>query len=163
GASVAELAQALIDNDLEEAPVLRERRRLAFASSLPGDPEAGDVTLSPYGACVLICGPSASGKSSVAKRIVQALRDCGYEFCLVAPEGDCEGVESAVVIGSAAAPPPLEEVVQLLEKLGANGVVSLTGTPISDRPRLFVDLFAELLQLRARYGRPHWLVVDEVH
>jgi hypothetical protein len=163
GAGVAQLAQALIDDDLDGVPMQRERRRLAFASSVPGDPEAGDVALSPYGGCVLICGPSASGKSSIAKRIVEALRECGYEFCLVDPEGDYEGLEGAVVIGAADAPPPVDEVVQLLESLGTNGVVSLTGTPISDRPRLFVDLLGKLLQLRARYGRPHWLVVDEVH
>jgi len=81
----------------------------------------------------------------------------------VDPEGDYEGLEGAVVVGGADAPPALDEAVQLLENLGANGVVCLTGTPISDRPRLFVDLFGKLLQLRARYGRPHWLVIDEVH
>ncbi len=44
-----------------------------------------------------------------------------------------------------------------------NGVVCMTGVPISDRPRYFAALLSDLLQLRGRYGRPHWLVIDEAH
>jgi hypothetical protein len=54
-------------------------------------------------------------------------------------------------------------VEQLLEDVGVNAVVSLTGTPISDRPPFFVELLSKLLQMRTRYGRPHWLIIDEVH
>jgi hydroxymethylpyrimidine pyrophosphatase-like HAD family hydrolase len=158
GAGVAELVAAMIENDLAGARARSGRRTLTFATSADGD-----VTLEPYGGCVLICGASASGKSTVAKRILESIRDCTYQFCLVDPEGDYENLAGAVVIGKPDAPPTLEEAVQLLEDVGVNGVVCLTGTPISDRPPFFVELFAKLLQMRARYGRPHWLVLDEVH
>jgi len=53
--------------------------------------------------------------------------------------------------------------MQLLEDYGVNGVVCMTGVPISDRPRYFSALLSDLLQLRGRYGRPHWIVIDEAH
>jgi hypothetical protein len=68
-----------------------------------------------------------------------------------------------VTIGTPDAAPTLEETVQLLEDVGVNAVVCMTGVPLSDRPQIFVDLFAQLLQMRVRYGRPHWLVLDEAH
>jgi hydroxymethylpyrimidine pyrophosphatase-like HAD family hydrolase len=158
GAGVAELAAALVDNDLAAPRERPERRSLEFGTS-DGKP----IALPAFGGCVLICGASASGKSTIAKRIVESIRDCGYQFCLVDPEGDYEALNGAVVIGKADAAPTIDEAMQLLEDVGVNGVVSLTATPLSDRPSFFVELLAKLLQMRARYGRPHWLVIDEVH
>ncbi len=158
GAGVAELAAGLIESDLAGSRVRPERRSLEFGTS-----EGRPVALRPFGGCVLICGPSASGKSTVAKRIVESIRNCGYQFCLVDPEGDYEALSGAVVIGKPDAPPKLDEVEQLLEDVGVNSVVSLTGTPLSDRPPFFIELLSKLLQMRTRYGRPHWLVIDEVH
>jgi hydroxymethylpyrimidine pyrophosphatase-like HAD family hydrolase len=158
GAGVAELAAGLIENDLAGPRVRPERRSLEFGTS-----DGRPVALRPFGGCVLICGPSASGKSTVAKRIVESIRDCGYQFCLIDPEGDYEAFGGAVVIGKPDSAPKLDEVEQLLEDVGVNSVVSLTGTPLSDRPPFFVELLSKLMQMRTRYGRPHWLVIDEVH
>jgi hypothetical protein len=41
--------------------------------------------------------------------------------------------------------------------------VSLVGVPLSDRPGIFESLLPRLLELRARTGRPHWIIVDETH
>jgi hypothetical protein len=35
--------------------------------------------------------------------------------------------------------------------------------PIADRPAFFISLFAKLLQMRIKLGRPHWLLLDEAH
>src|SRR5262249_22431166 len=158
GAGVAELATALIENDLAAPHERPERRNLEFGTS-----DGKSSALPAFGGCVLICGPSASGKSTIAKRIVESIRNGGYQFCLVDPEGDYEGLSGAVIIGKADVAPTIDEAVQLLEDVGVNGVVSLTATPLSDRPAFFVELLAKLLQMRTRYGRPHWLVIDEVH
>ncbi len=158
GAGVAELAAGLMENDLAGPRERPERRSLEFGAS-DGQP----ISLPAFGGCVLICGPSASGKSTVAKRIVESIRDGGYQFCLVDPEGDYEALSGAVIIGKADAAPTIDEAMQLLEDVGVNGVVSLTATALSDRPSFFVELLAKLLQMRTRYGRPHWLVIDEVH
>jgi HAD superfamily hydrolase (TIGR01484 family) len=158
GDGVRELATALVANDLADYPATN-RERLAFGSDMDGAP----VTLEPYGDCILICGASASGKSTVARRIVESLQQHDYQLCIVDPEGDYEEHPGAVVLGKPDAPPLREEVMQLLEDYGMNSVVCMTGVPISDRPPFFATLLTDLLKLRGRYGRPHWLVIDEAH
>jgi hydroxymethylpyrimidine pyrophosphatase-like HAD family hydrolase len=158
GAGVQELVADLVDNDLgsTRSP---DGQRLKFGADESGTP----VSLEPYGGCMLICGASASGKSTVARRVVESLQQLQYQLCIVDPEGDYEEQPGAVVIGKPDAEPRREEVMQLLQDYGVNGVVSMTGVPISDRPPYFAALLSDLLQLRARYGRPHWLVIDEAH
>jgi len=158
GAGVEELALALVEDDLGAARS-PDSQQLAFGVDERGLP----VPLEPHGGCILVCGASASGKSTVARRIVESLQKHSYQFCIVDPEGDYEEQPGAVVIGKPDAEPRREEVVQLLEDYGVNGVVCLTGVPISDRPPYFSALLTDLLQMRVRYGRPHWLVIDEAH
>lgn len=157
-AGVRELAADLVAHDLE-ATRSPHREQLTFGNDERGAP----VTLEPYGSCILVCGASASGKSTVARRIVESMTELEYQFCIVDPEGDYEEQPNAVVVGKPDSEPRREEAIQLLEDYGVNGVVCMTGVPISDRPRYFTALLADLLQLRVRYGRPHWLVIDEAH
>jgi hydroxymethylpyrimidine pyrophosphatase-like HAD family hydrolase len=158
GVGVQELAAQLIDNDLA-ATRPPDGQQLKFGIADNGMP----VTLEPYGGCILVCGASASGKSTVARRVIESLQQLSYQLCIIDPEGDYEEQPGAVVIGKPDAEPRREEVMQLLEDYGVNGVVCMTGVPISDRPRYFSALLSDLLQLRVRYGRPHWLVIDEAH
>jgi hypothetical protein len=37
------------------------------------------------------------------------------------------------------------------------------GVAVADRPTYFEKLFGEIMQLRGRTGRPHWLILDEAH
>src|SRR5687767_6520230 len=158
GAGVQELAAELIDDDLA-ATRSPDEQKLQFGIDERGTP----VTLEPYDGCILICGASASGKSTVARRIVESLQHVEYQLCIIDPEGDYEEQPGAVVVGKPDAEPRRDEVLQLLEDYGVNGVVCMTGVPISDRPPYFSALLSDLLQLRGRYGRPHWLVIDEAH
>ena len=158
GAGVRELAEALVANDLGTTRSPADQQ-LEFGVDELGNP----VTLEPYGGCTLVCGASASGKSTVARRVVESLLRCSYQLCIIDPEGDYEEQPGAIVVGKPDAEPSRDEIMQLLEDYTVNGVVCLTGVPISDRPRYFSALLADLLDLRARYGRPHWLVIDEAH
>ena len=158
GDGVRELASELVTHDLEAASS-PDRQQLPLGV----DERGNTVNLEPYGDCILVCGASASGKSTVARRVVESLQRLSYQFCVIDPEGDYEDQPGAVVIGKPDAEPRRDEVVQLLEDYGVNGVVCMTGVPISDRPRYFSALLTDLLQLRVRYGRPHWLVIDEAH
>jgi hypothetical protein len=119
--------------------------------------------LSPYGQSVLICGPSASGKSTVATRIVESIQEQQYQFCLIDPEGDYDDFEGAVMFGGPEVIPSEDEILRLLADPNANAVVYLTGLPISDCPPFFLRLLSQLLQIRSRTGRPHWLILDEAH
>jgi hypothetical protein len=158
GDGVQELAAALVTDDLG-ASRSPDSQRLKFGV----DERGTAVTLEPYGDCILVCGASASGKSTVARRVVESLQQLSYQLCIIDPEGDYEEQPGAVIIGKPDAEPRRDEVLQLLEDYGVNGVVCMTGVPISDRPPYFSALLSDLLQLRGHYGRPHWLVIDEAH
>jgi adenylylsulfate kinase-like enzyme len=46
------------------------------------------ATVPPYGLNILIAGPSASGKSTLALGITERLISAAYQVCIVDPEGD---------------------------------------------------------------------------
>jgi HAD superfamily hydrolase (TIGR01484 family) len=158
GQGVAQLIQRMIANDLADLDGKLTRHHLEF-----GVGDGGPVCLPPYGPSVLIAGPSASGKSTVATQIVETLVERQYQFCLIDPEGDYENYEQAIVLGGPKAAPQSGEVLRVLENPEASVVVSMTGMPIPDRPPFFLKLLPYLLQMRARLGRPHWLILDEAH
>ena len=59
--------------------------------------------------------------------------------------------------------PTVDECMHLLGKPDENAVINLLGLKLNDRPGFFMSLFARIRDLRAKTGRPHWLIVDEAH
>jgi hypothetical protein len=108
-------------------------------------------------------GTSGSGKSTLTTGFLERLAEAKYTFCLIDPEGDYENFADAVSLGTPTRPPSVDEIVQLLSKPHTNCVANIVGLPISDRPGFFASLAPRLQELRARSGRPHWLVIDEAH
>ena len=158
GQGVEELIEKVVENDLEDWEVEIARHHLEFGSD-----ESGPVYLPPYSDSILITGPSACGKSTVATQIVETLAKHQYQFCLIDPEGDYESFDEAVVLGGPKGRPEIEEVMSVLDNPETSVVISMTGMPISDRPPYFLELLSKLLQMRSRLGRPHWLILDEAH
>jgi HAD superfamily hydrolase (TIGR01484 family) len=158
GSGVVELMDEMIANDLSQRAGNIERHYLSL-----GQAGKNEVKLTAYGPAILLAGPSASGKSTVATDFVETVAAKGYQFCIIDPEGDYESFEGAVVLGGPQRAPVATEVLKLLEKPDENAVVSLTGMKIADRPPFFLELLPQLLQMRARTGRPHWLILDEAH
>ena len=72
-------------------------------------------------------------------------------------------LEDVVVLGDSNHPPNPDEMVELLADPSRNFVVNLLGVALEHRPDFFVPLLPRLQELRARTGRPHWIVVDEAH
>lgn len=68
-----------------------------------------------------------------------------------------------MILGDSKRAPTVKEIIQLLEQPHQNGVVNLLGLALEHRPNFFNEVFPALLELRARTGRPHWLVIDETH
>jgi HAD superfamily hydrolase (TIGR01484 family) len=159
GAGVAELIDRLVKDDLHDLEGRLTRHHLPLGDDADGNP----VSLWPHGPGVLIAGPSGSGKSTAATSFLEALAERHYQFCIIDPEGDYESLPLAVTLGSARRGPTVEEIIQLLKKPEQSAVVNLVGLPIADRPPFFLGLLPRLLEMRARTGRPHWLVVDEAH
>src|SRR5690606_37875970 len=86
-----------------------------------------------------------------------------YQFCLIDPEGDYGTMDGAVVVGNEQQPPSPDEVLDLLTTNENSVIVNLLGVKLEERPALFTALFARLTEYRARFGRPHWIIVDEAH
>jgi hypothetical protein len=121
------------------------------------------VHLCGHGENLLVAGASGSGKSSALSGILEGLVERGYQFCLVDPEGDYDGLRDALVLGGSSRTPEPDEVHAALQQPGQNVVVNLLGIPLEERPLYFKHLHLRLQEMRIKTGRPHWLVVDEAH
>lgn len=159
GAGVTELIDAMIESDLAS---LEGRLTRHFLHLGAGD-DGQEVKLSPFGYDILVAGPSGSGKSTAATSFLERLSDHHYQFCIIDPEGDYDSLEGTVTLGGAEHGPTVDEVLQMLATSYDNIVVNLIGLPLSDRPPFFMALFPRLQEMRARTGRPHWIVLDEAH
>jgi hypothetical protein len=159
GAGVAELVDDLIANDLQHVAGELERHFIELGTRLDGSA----ARLSPYGRNILIAGPSGSGKSTIAAGIIERLIDKGYQVCVIDPEGDYTGLHDVVPLGNARRAPGVNEILRILEEPSISLSVNLLGIPLADRPEFFAQLIPNLQALRARTGRPHWIVLDEAH
>ena len=159
GKGVQQLIEKLLDNDLEDVETRRARSHVLLGKS----PDGREVAVKSYGTSLLIAGPSGSGKSTVVRSILERLQEGEYQVCVIDPEGDYDDLESVITLGTSARAPDIEEVLQLLQKPKSSVGVNLVGLPLSDRPVFFGVLLPKLQELRARTGRPHWIVLDEAH
>ena len=159
GDAVAELIDDLIAHDLAQTPRRAPRRRLLLGTRDDGV----IVRLPTAGYSAVVAGPSGSGKSMVATGLLERLAGAGYQLCAIDPEGHYAAVGDAIVFGTAERPPTAEEVFTALEKPDANVIVNLVGMAVGDRAPFFTGLIPRLAELRARTGRPHWILVAEAH
>jgi HAD superfamily hydrolase (TIGR01484 family) len=159
GEGVRELIDRLLESDLAEAEESLARHHLRVG----GEGEARHVSVPPYGRTVMIAGASGSGKSTVATAFLEQMVARDYQFCLIDPEGDYTEFESAIVLGDSRRAPSVSEVLGVLDRETDSIIVSLLGLPLVDRPSFLDELLGQVLALRARNSRPHWLVLDEVH
>ncbi len=159
GAGVRQLMDEMIADDLaKRAPLLRRHEVL-----LGHDQRGAPLTIAPYGVSAFVVGTSGGGKSTISIGLIERLSAKQYSFCVIDPEGDYDLVEGAAVLGSPDRAPSVDECMQLLAKPDQNAVINLVGLKLSDRPNFFLTLLPRIRDLRAKTGRPHWLVVDEAH
>jgi hypothetical protein len=158
GEGVIELVEAMLASDLRELEPRLTRAEIEIG-------HAGDdpVTVHAYGRRLLLCGTSGSGKSTLTTGLLERLVDKHYQFCLIDPEGDYAAFEDTILVGDEQTVPKNDEIVELLVGGDKSVVVSLLGVPIDQRSAFFSGLLARLLECRTRWGRPHWIAVDEAH
>ncbi len=157
GHGVEELIGRLLEDDLRSVVVARHALLLGYRR------DGTAVHIAPAGRRLLVAGPSGSGKTTAATGLIERLMCAGYQCCIVDPEGDYEGFEGLVEIGASERAPTVDEVLELLDKPSVHAGVSLVALPVADRPRFFASLLPRLQEMRARTGRPHWIVIDEAH
>jgi HAD superfamily hydrolase (TIGR01484 family) len=159
GAGVTQLIEEMLADDLAS----RETALWRHAVNIGVDDRGEPMRLSPYAVSALIVGTSGGGKSTVAVGLIERLQAKGYSFCVIDPEGDYDNLESAAVLGGPEHAPTVDECIHLLGKPDESAVINLVGLKLNDRPGFFMSLFAQIRDLRAKTGRPHWLIVDEAH
>jgi len=164
GLGVVELIEQLLEDDLRSWDKRLVRSSLSIGSEVgpAAEAERGDIRIMPNRNSVLVAGVSASGKSSTVAGILEECQERGYQFCLIDPEGDFEGLAGALVVGSPTEQPDANSVGQALASTQSL-LVNLMGVPLPERPGAFAALLPRILETRAKTGRPHWLVLDEAH
>lgn len=157
GAGVAELIDLIVEDDTRL--ITPARHGIAFGVTQ----DRRECRLEPHAGSVLIAGSSGIGKSTLATALTENMAAAGFEFCVFDPEGDYDELEHAISVGDAETPPQNDEVLKLLGDLRTNVVVNTQCFSIVERPTYFADLLPQIAALRARVGRPHWLLIDEAH
>jgi hydroxymethylpyrimidine pyrophosphatase-like HAD family hydrolase len=156
GKGVEELIDLLIESDLGFLDsVARHQVPIGIR------PDGSEVTIGSYDRRVLVAGTAGAGKSARANTFLEKLSASRYQFCILDPAGDYLDVEGTVILGDRERPPSVPEVMELLVKPSENVVVNLLGIPAKERPTFFESLLHRIHELRARTGRPHWLIMDE--
>jgi hydroxymethylpyrimidine pyrophosphatase-like HAD family hydrolase len=159
GLGVIELIDRILATDLSEI----ESRSVTHAISIGTRADGQDVYFNPYGINVLLAGSSQGGKTTLATGIIERLVENDYQLCVIDPEGDYSSVEGVVSLGDRERIPSADEVLEILAKPEESVVCSLLGLALEHRPSFFVELFPRLQEMRARTGRPHWIIIDEAH
>jgi hydroxymethylpyrimidine pyrophosphatase-like HAD family hydrolase len=159
GKGVEEIIDRLLLDDLRGVQNRLTRQPILLGTAADG----GKVFIDSYDSSFVIAGPSSSGKSSVMTGLLERLMQSDFQVCLIDPDGDYSQVENIVTLGSSERPPNITEIFQILNNPKSSLIVNLLGLPLADRPLFFASLFAKLLELRAKTGRPHWIFLDEAH
>nr|MDP9146889.1 HAD-IIB family hydrolase [Acidobacteriota bacterium] len=157
GAGVEEIIEELLKDDLRSLPM--KRHDILLGRTHGGE----EFHLGPYGTRVVVAGPSGGGKSSAVTAIVERLIQNQYQVCVIDPEGDYDDFVDFVTLGGADRVPGVSEILEVLKTPATSISINLLGMPLGDRPGYFLGLLPRLQELRARTGRPHWIVIDEAH
>lgn len=158
GQGLVELAAILTGTDMAEVKL----KAAHGWPSLGTDASEADVLLGPT-ETLLVAGGSGAGKSTLVSALVEQMREEGFQFCIIDPEGDYDELDGAVVIGDAKREPIINACIDVLERPEADLVVNMLSIRLADRPAFLAKLLAALSEIRATTGRPHWLVLDEAH
>ena len=159
GNGVIELIDQLIADDLHGLEGSLSQNLIFLGERIDGTA----LQLPPYGHNLLVAGPSGCGKSTLTAGIIERLIEKNYQVCIVDPEGDYGTLRDVVALGNQWRAPSIAEVLAILRDPKINLSVNLLGIPLDDRPAFFAQLVPNLQAMRARTGRPHWLIVDEAH
>lgn len=158
GRGASEVIEQLLADDLASVEAIDRRHRVVLGKIRDG--ERYEISAACPG--ILVAGTSGGGKSRLVAGFIERTGDLGYQYCVIDPEGDFTELEGAIPIGGADSAPSLETVEEVLINQ-QNTVISLLAIKIEDRISFARRLLGRIAEIRAHFGRPHWIVVDEAH
>jgi len=156
GAGVKELVRNLLKHDHDLGISRRDGIRIS-------DEDDDDVVEIWPTDTLLIAGSSGVGKSTLATALSERFIDAGYQFAVVDPEGDYDGLKGAVMIGDAKTGPTPAQALTLLGAIDTNIILNMLAVKVEERPDFAADILPEIAKFRMKTARPHWLIVDEAH
>lgn len=114
-----------------------------------------------------IIGASESGKSWLAGLLAEQLVQQNYQICIIDPEGDYRGFRAfprTLLLGEAdAPPPPVSQVLTLLEYADLNLVLDLSQYETEAQIKYVGEFLLGAKAMRKKKGKPHWFLIDEIH
>ena len=114
-----------------------------------------------------IVGSSNTGKSWLAGLLGERLLQKGYQICIVDPEGDYTALRAfphtLLLGGKESRLPRPVDILTLSEYTSVSLILDLSMYGLEERVEYVTDLLRALFGLRARRGRPHWFLLDEIH
>ena len=142
----------------------RPERRLVLGYSNDGAP----IYLDPINLVdsrIGIFGESSSGKSWLSGLLAEELFRLDYQVCVIDPEGDYSALAASthcLHLGSAqAALPSIPDLINLIEWHAVSMVLDLSTRSSDERQAYVLEFLHALRGVRARRGRPHWILIDE--
>ena len=135
GAGVAELVDRWLASDLADVDETNPRQMVALAAALDGEPGSG-LALVVVRQSLLLTGSSGGGKTTLTAGLLERLAANDFQFVVMDPEGDYEGLGDAVAVGSAQAAPRTEEVLEFVRKTASSIAVNLLGRAAGRPARL---------------------------
>jgi hypothetical protein len=145
------------------------RQRLDRRLLLGHDSAGSSVWLDPFSLVnsnLGIFGGSGSGKSWLAGLLAEELLKQEYQVCIIDPEGDYRALgaspQSLLLGGPDTRLSVVADVVNFLECSDVSLVLDLSVYEVTERIAYLRDLMRALQGLRARRGKPHWFLIDEV-
>jgi hydroxymethylpyrimidine pyrophosphatase-like HAD family hydrolase len=113
---------------------------------------------------LLIAGGSGYGKSWLASQLADGLIGGGYQLLILDPVGDLYALRrhvSCLCLGREEIP-PMGLVEQLLAETGLSLLLDLSQIPTPEEQVLYTAaLLRRVWEVRRRFGKPHWLLIDE--
>lgn len=158
GAGVVELIGRLLKDDLASVPARDERDSIVL-----GMTDGRPLRVPVYGTSLLLSRDLSGNKSQVVAKVMERLTEAGYEFLAFDPGGLYQTTEDAVLVGDRKRAPIVEELLKTLATSGQSLIVNLAGVPAEKRPAFFESLVPRLREIRVRSGRPHWVILEDVH
>ncbi|MEW6737017.1 MAG: DUF87 domain-containing protein, partial [Acidobacteriota bacterium] len=145
-------------------PLLAEKHFIELGETDTGVP----IRIPAHRNTLLITGGSGSGKSTLTGVLIERLVENDRTVCVIDPEGDyapLADLDTVIVMGGGNDKPlpSQDELAQIIRKPATNLVLNLHALTLPEKTAYVASTLATLEVARAECGRPHWLVIDEVH